>query len=73
MHSRHGGYDGRKGRMKFKVYSEVIIDGVGKCRHEHIQEFSADSNVFGRALEYREYMHRTFPKCEFRLLGAEQV
>ena len=46
---------------------------LGNAGTEHIQEFSADSNVFGRALEYREYMHRTFPKCEFRLLGAEQV
>lgn len=59
--------------MKFKIISEVIINGVGRCKHEHVQEFSEDSNVFGRVLEYRQYMRNTFPRCEFKLIKAERV
>ena len=59
--------------MKFRIFSEVSIAGVGKVKHEHIQEFSDDSNVFGRVLEYREYMLRTFRGCEFKLILAERV
>ena len=59
--------------MRFRFVSEVVIAGIGKMRHEHTQEFADDSNVFGRVLEYHQYMYKTFPKCEFRLIRAEQV
>ena len=58
--------------MKFKILSEVIIPSIGKIKHEHTQEFSDDSNVFGRALEYRDYMRNKFPGCEFKLIKAIQ-
>lgn len=57
--------------MTLKIKSEVVVDGIGKMRHEHTQEFADDSNVFGRVLEYHQYMYNTFPKCEFRLISAE--
>ena len=56
--------------MRFKVESEVIIKGIGTCRHEHIQDFSEDLNVFGRVLEYHKYMYKTFPDCQFKLIRA---
>ena len=59
--------------MKFEIASEVIVNGIGKMRHEHVQDFSEDSNVFGRAFEYREYMRKTFPGCEFKLIKAKQI
>ena len=59
--------------MKFKIRSEVVIEGIGKMKHEHTQEFSDDSNVFGRALEYRQYMYKTFPGCEFRLIKTKEI
>lgn len=59
--------------MRFKVESEVIIEGVGKFCHEHEQEFDDNLNVFGRVLEYHKYMYRTFPRCEFRLIKAKEI
>ena len=59
--------------MKFEVLSEVIVEGIGKMKHTHTQEFADDSNVFGRALEYHQYMYRNFPKCEFRLIKAKEI
>lgn len=59
--------------MKFNIESEVIVPGVGKMKHRHTQEFADDSNVFGRVLEYRQYMYRTFPGCEFRMIKAKEV
>ena len=59
--------------MKFRIFSEVSIAGIGKVKHEHVQEFSDDSNVFGRALEYRECMRRMFRGCEFRIVRAEKI
>lgn len=58
--------------MKFDIISEVFINGIGKMRHEHTQEFSEDSNVFGRVLEYHQYMYKAFPNCEFKLIKAMQ-
>jgi hypothetical protein len=58
--------------MKFEITSEVIIDGIGKVKHDHEQDFAENSNVFGRVLEYRTYMRNTFPNCEFRLICAKQ-
>lgn len=58
--------------MKFKSTSEVVIGGI-VMKHEHTQEFADDSNVFGRVLEYHEYMHKMFPQCLFRLLHAECI
>lgn len=58
--------------MTFYITSEVFVDGIGKMRHEHTQEFAEDSNVFGRVLEYHQYMDKTFPKCEYRLVKAER-
>ena len=58
--------------MKFEVKSRVNIMGM-KSTHEHVQEFRDDSNVFGRALEYRQYMRQTFPGCEFELISAKEV
>lgn len=59
--------------MKFKIESEVIVEGIGKAKHSHTQEFADDSNVFGRVLEYHKYMHETFPGCEFRAIKATEV
>ena len=53
--------------------SEVKVDGIGKIKHRHTQEFADDSNVFGRVLEYHQYMHKTFPNCEFKLIKATEV
>lgn len=59
--------------MKFKVKSKVIMYGM-TIKQEHEQEFSDDSNVFGRALEYRQYMRRTFPNAtDFELIEAKQI
>lgn len=58
--------------MKFEMVSEVFISGIGKVRHEHTQEFADDSNVFGRILEYHQYMYKTFPNCEFNLIKATE-
>lgn len=59
--------------MKFKMISEVRVNGIGNMRHTHTQEFADDSNVFGRVLEYHQYMYKTFPKCEFRLIKATEL
>ena len=59
--------------MRFEIKSEVTIDGIGELKHTHEQEFSEDSNVFGRALEYRQYMRSAFPRCEFRLIEAHEI
>ena len=56
--------------MKYDIVSEVIVEGIGKMKHEHTQVFDDDSNVFGRVLEYHHYMYKTFPKCEFKLISA---
>lgn len=58
--------------MIFKVQSEVNVCGH-TMKHEHTMEFDNDSNVFGRVLAYREYMKKTFPECEYRLIKARQV
>lgn len=59
--------------MKFEVLSEVIVEGIGKMKHQHTQTFADDSNVFGRVLEYHQYMYKTFPQCDFRLIKAKEV
>lgn len=63
----------QEGNMKFKIFSEVIVEGIGKMKHEHIQEFSDNSNVFERVLKYREYMRKTFRRCEFKLIEAKEI
>ena len=59
--------------MKMLIHSEVHVPGLGALKHEHVQEFKDNSNVFGRALEYHEYMYKAFPKCVFKLLDAKEV
>lgn len=59
--------------MRFEIESTVFIDGIGKCKHSHTQEFADDSNVFGRVIEYHQYMYKTFPNCQFMLVRAEEV
>ena len=59
--------------MRFKMESEVIVKGIGTIRHTHEQTFESDSNVFGRVLEYRQYMYKTFPNCKYRLIEAKEV
>lgn len=59
--------------MRLKILSEVYIDTIGKIKHEHIQEFEDDSNVFGRVYDYHQYMYRTFPGCNFKLIEAKEV
>ena len=59
--------------MKFKIESEVFVEGIGKIIDTHEQVFEDDSNVFGRALEYREYMYKAFPTCKFRLIKAKEI
>lgn len=59
--------------MKMKIESEVIVPGVGKVRHTHEQEFEDNSNVFGLVSDYREYMKKLFPGCEFKALKVKRV
>ena len=59
--------------MKFEMVSEVTIKGIGKVKHTHTQEFDDNSNVFGRVAEYHEYMYKTFPQSEFRLIKAREI
>lgn len=58
--------------MKFEIESEVVVEGIGKMKHTHTQEFEDDSNVFSRVLDYHKYMYRTFPKCEFKMIKATE-
>lgn len=58
--------------MKYDIVSEVIVEGIGKMKHEHTQAFEDNSNVFGRVLEYRRYMYKTFPHCDFRIIKATE-
>ena len=59
--------------MKCKIIIKVNIDGIGKITHEHFQEFDDSENVFGRILEYHQYMYKTFPKCSFEIVSCEEV
>lgn len=59
--------------MVFNITSEVMVKGIGKIYHQHTQEFADDSNVFGRVLEYHQYMYKTFPKCKFKLVKIERI
>lgn len=59
--------------MRFMIKSEVLVTGIGKITHTHEQEFEKDSNVFGRVLEYRQYMYKTFPNCRYRLIEAKEI
>ena len=59
--------------MKFEIESSVSVTGLGNLMHYHTQEFSEDSNVFGRVLEYHEYMKKTFPNCDFKMISAKEV
>lgn len=59
--------------MKFEIISKVYIPTIGNLKNTHIQEFSEDSNVFERALEYRKYMYKQFPNCDFELISAKQI
>ena len=59
--------------MTFRITTEVIIPAIGKFIHEHTQEFSDNSNVFGRVAEYRKYIHEMFPECRYQLISAEEV
>ena len=58
--------------MIFRMKSKVMLYGM-ECTHEHEQEFDDNSNVFGRVLEYHQYMERTFPNMPFKLISAEQL
>ena len=59
--------------MKLMIESVVVIDGIGECKHHHVQDFADDSNVFGRVFEYHEYMHRAFPDCDFKAVKVTEV
>lgn len=59
--------------MKFKVTSTVTVPGIGNMGYTHEQHFDNDSNVFGRVLEYRQYMQRMFPGCKFKMEKAERM
>lgn len=59
--------------MRFKLESEVFVEGIGKMKHTHTQTFADDSNVFGRVLEYHQYMYKTFPNCKFKLIKAMEL
>ena len=56
--------------MIFDIETEVYIEGIGTAKHYHTQEFADDSNEFGRVIEYREYIHRIFPNCDYKLIQA---
>ena len=58
--------------MTYDIISEVIVEGIGKMKHQHTQTFADDNNVFGRVLEYHKYMYQTFPRCEFKLISATE-
>lgn len=57
---------------RLKVVSEVNMFGF-ICKHEHEMEFNDDENVFARVLKYHEYMHKTFPNKEWRLVKTELI
>lgn len=59
--------------MKFRIRSEIHVPGIGWMGHTHEQEFDDDSNVFGRVYEYRQYIYKTFPGCDYKLISAKQV
>lgn len=59
--------------MKFMIVSEVNIPGIGWSKYQHEQEFDDDSNVFGRVLEYHQYMEKLFPGCEFKTMKAWRI
>ena len=58
--------------MKFKIKSIVYMSGF-EMEYEHIQLFDENSNVFGRVLEYHQYMYKKFPGLEFKLVKAIEV
>ena len=59
--------------MKFQITTEVYVPRLGKMNHTHVQEFDDDSNVFGRMYEYRQYIYKTFPNCDFKLIKATKA
>lgn len=75
---QHDEYDGdetiyeMKESKTFHIVSRVKVDTIGEIVHTHEQTFSADCNVFGRVLEYRQYMAKTFPDCEYKLIAANE-
>lgn len=59
--------------MIFRIKTEIVAAGL-VMTHEHEQEFSDDSNVFGRTLEYHRYLDKVMPKgYEYKLISAEQI
>ena len=75
---QHDKYDGDetiyevKESKTFHIVSRVKVDKVGEIVHTHDQTFAADCNVFGRVLEYHEYMKNTFPEGEYKLIAANE-
>ena len=59
--------------MKFEIESRVYVEGIGTITHTHTQEFSEDSNVFGRVLEYHKYMEKHFGNRQFELVKAKEI
>lgn len=58
--------------MKLLIKSEVVMmDMVWK--HEHVQEFEDGTNVFGKMLQYHQYMYKTFPNCPFKLISTKEI
>ena len=57
---------------RLRVFSEVNLCGM-ICKHEHEMEFDDDENVFGRVLKYHQYMRKTFPGKEWRLIRTETI
>lgn len=59
--------------MVFEIESKVVMYGI-TFKHCHKQIFDDDSNVFGRALEYRRYMHKKFPNAsDIELIKVRRI
>lgn len=58
--------------MRFKIVSEVNLFGL-IFTDTYIHEFSEDTNVFGRVLEYHKRMAKVFPNKQFRLIKATEI
>lgn len=57
--------------MTFETVSKVVIPGVGKITHRQDMTVDDDTNVFGRAYEYRQMMKKQFPGCDYELVTAK--
>ena len=59
--------------MRFKITVEITDAVLGRFNYTFEYSFDANSNVFGRVIEFRNHIHKTFPGCEYTLISAKQL